>query len=161
MGQVWRKELFSNECQEVCPGLYIGHVGCAQDAAVLRGCKITRIVDVSAQEYRVPPGVQRLRLPVPDVPWYDIRSIFGRTNAFIAQGLSQGECVLVHCHWGRSRSASVVLAFLMAFYHMTLDDSLSWLKRKRSVTSPNFGFMQYLRRYERELQYYRSMIKKS
>jgi protein-tyrosine phosphatase len=160
MGSVWIKELFENKCQQVCPGLYIGHVGCARDQALLAGHKITRIVDVSAQEYNVPPGVKRLCLPVPDVPWFDIRSIFGRTNAFIAQGLIKGESVLVHCHWGRSRSASVVLAFLMAFYRMSLKDSLSWLTSKRSVTSPNFGFMECLKRYEQELQLYRSMIEK-
>lgn len=150
-------QLFSNECQEVVPGLYIGHIGSAKDAAVLNRYNITRVVDVSAQPaYEPPPGVTVLRIPIPDIATFDIRRILGLTNAFIAQSLLNGHSVLVHCHWGISRSASVILAYLMAFRKLSLQASLQLLSSKRWVINPNQGFRRYLLAYEHELEGFRT-----
>ena len=56
--------------------------------------------------------------------------------------------VLVHCYHGKSRSAALVTAFLMAKYRLGVDEALALLKRKRSVVSPNPGFMAQLRLWE-------------
>jgi atypical dual specificity phosphatase len=153
-------QLFSNDCQEVVRGLYIGHIGTAKDPLALAKYGITRVVDVSAQPYDPPPGVTVLRLPIPDVSTYDIRQIFGLTNAFIVDALRDGCNVLVHCHWGISRSATVVLAFLLAFHHhLTLEQSLILLQSKRSVINPNQGFRRMLALYEQELVLYRRQTK--
>src|SRR5437868_2832132 len=141
-------QYFGKECQEVVPGLYIGHLGCARDAAVLRSYGIRRVVDVSAQDYTVPSSVDRLRLPIPDVSDYDVRQIIAATNQFIHEGVVNKENVLVHCHWGISRSAAVVVAYLMAFHHMTLEQALNHLQTKRTVVQPNRGFMQFLKLYQ-------------
>lgn len=153
-------QYFSSECQEVVPNLYIGHIGCATDAGVLGRRRITRIVDVSGRPYEVPPGVEALRLNVPDIPTFDIRQIFGETNDFISRSIAEGQGVLVHCHWGVSRSASVVLAYLMAFHHLTLEQSLALVRNKRSVVQPNLGFMYFLTLYQRELELYRQSHKR-
>lgn len=148
-------QFFSNDCQEVVAGLYIGHVDSATDAGCLARNGITHVVDVSGRFYAPPPGITLLRLPVPDVPEFDIRQIFGRTNSFIADAIRSGNRVLVHCAWGKSRSAAVILAYLMAYHRMSLDDSLALLKSKRSVVQPNSGFMKFLKMYELELDTYR------
>ena len=51
--------------------------------------------------------------------------------------------VLVHCHQGRSRSAAVVLAYLMLKHEMTLLDAIKTLRERRWIW-PNDGFLNQL-----------------
>lgn len=51
--------------------------------------------------------------------------------------------VLVHCHVGVSRSATLVLAYLMLKQHLTLVEAICAVKENRGVT-PNRGFLRQL-----------------
>ena len=66
---------------------------------------------------------------------------------FIHDGLTYGEVVFVHCRAGVSRSATVVIAYLMRYYGLALDDALKYVKNRRSVVNPNPGFMAQLWKY--------------
>jgi atypical dual specificity phosphatase len=152
----WRSQMshwcFHNDCQEIVPHLFLGHVGSATDPTVIAERKIRKIVDVSQRNYTIPPDIDMLRLDVPDDPGFDIRTIFPKTNAFIARAVESGQNCLVHCAWGVSRSTSIVLAYLMAHRNLTLDASLALAKEKRPVCRPNVGFLACLRAYEKELE---------
>jgi len=52
--------------------------------------------------------------------------------------------VLVHCTMGMSRSATLVLAYLVRHTNMSLAQALLHTKERRPVASPNPGFMQQL-----------------
>lgn len=56
--------------------------------------------------------------------------------------------VLVHCFAGVSRSATVVLAYMM-YKGASLAEALALLRSKRSVVSPNPSFMKQLIEYEK------------
>eukprot|EP00241_Pyramimonas_parkeae_P019715 CAMPEP_0114292176 /NCGR_PEP_ID=MMETSP0059-20121206/8916_1 /TAXON_ID=36894 /ORGANISM="Pyramimonas parkeae, Strain CCMP726" /LENGTH=167 /DNA_ID=CAMNT_0001413795 /DNA_START=159 /DNA_END=660 /DNA_ORIENTATION=+ len=62
-----------------------------------------------------------------------------------------GDAVFVHCSYGKSRSASLVMAFLMHALRLSLRESFSQLKRLRPVLNPNVGFMKQLMAFERGL----------
>lgn len=51
--------------------------------------------------------------------------------------------VLVHCAMGVSRSATVVLAFLMIYENMTLVDAIQTVQAHRDIC-PNSGFLSQL-----------------
>jgi protein-tyrosine phosphatase len=51
--------------------------------------------------------------------------------------------VFVHCHQGRSRSASIVLSYLMLYQGMTVQEAMKTVRLKREV-SPNDGFIKRL-----------------
>jgi atypical dual specificity phosphatase len=139
------------------PGLYIGNVQTARDPVQLKRLGITHIVDLSQIDYDVPlPFVIRMRLSVPDVPEFDMRRIFGLTNAFIRRALLGGGRVLVHCHWGVSRSAAIVLAYLMSFGQLTYAEAASDLRLARPVVRPNEGFHSQLTGYEAQMQAFRA-----
>lgn len=149
--------LWTPAADEVVPGLYIGNLSGAQDGALLRKHRITHIVDVSNVAYPPPDlSLRYLRLPIPDVAEFDIRQIFGRTNAFIREATLAGGRVLVHCKMGVSRSASVVLAFLIAFGQLSLADAIDVLLAARPVIRPNRGFRAQLAVYEREVADFRA-----
>lgn len=48
--------------------------------------------------------------------------------------IGDGHVVLVHCHEGKSRTCSVILAYLMRNLSMTYEDALLLVKEKRPQT---------------------------
>lgn len=62
-----------------------------------------------------------------------------------------GGRVLVHCAQGVSRSAAVVIAYLMRTYDMLLNDALALVTACRPCVSPNIGFIYQLTEYGKVL----------
>lgn len=54
-----------------------------------------------------------LRCPIRDEENVDIAAYFSKAHTFIEQARGRGTAVLVHCHEGKSRSITLVLAYLM------------------------------------------------
>ena len=71
---------------------------------------------------------------------------FETTNKFIDQAREQG-CVLVHCHAGVSRSASVVIAYLVWKNGWTTTQAFKHIKKSRFIM-PNNGFVLQLKEYQ-------------
>lgn len=58
--------------------------------------------------------------------------------------------VLVHCHVGVSRSATLVLAYLMLKQNLTLVEAICAVKESRGVI-PNRGFLRQLIKLDEQL----------
>lgn len=58
--------------------------------------------------------------------------------------------LLVHCVMGRSRSATLFLAYLMIRENMTLVDAIEQVKTRRRII-PNWGFLKQLRELDMQL----------
>jgi len=58
---------------------------------------------------------------------------------------------LVHCMAGVSRSSTIVIAYCMKAYKMTLKDAVAFVSQQRPIISPNYGFRTQLIEYERQL----------
>jgi Dual specificity phosphatase, catalytic domain len=151
MGLVWSSlqlsewlSYFSSECQEVVPGLYIGNASSAQDSAMLQRLGITCVVDVSDGRCIPIDGLVYLRHQIPDSSDFEIRTILDSTNKFITEALSNKKKVLVHCQWGRSRSAAVVIGYLCHSRKIDFDQALALVRQKRPIVAPNKGFVRQL-----------------
>ena len=59
--------------------------------------------------------------------------------------------ILVHCAMGISRSATIVIAYLMSRYNLTLKTAYDFVKSRRSIVAPNQLFMNLLKEYDNEL----------
>ena len=59
--------------------------------------------------------------------------------------------LLVHCVMGRSRSATLFLAYLMIYHNMTIVDAIDHVKQRRRII-PNWGFLKQLRELDESLQ---------
>lgn len=89
------------------------------------------------------PGIKYHVIPATDTATYKLDKHFGDAINFIADGIHKNEITLVHCHAGISRSATIVLAYLMCLgFHIT--DALKCLKHCRPFVCPNDGFMEQL-----------------
>ena len=87
-------------------------------------------------------------LQVTDLPQEDLLSHFTGSNAFIQEGLAKDGAVLVHCYRGRSRSATVVVAFLMQKHGYSAERALAKVRSKREIIQPHDSFLAQLRLYE-------------
>ena len=83
-----------------------------------------------------------------DLPEEDLLSHFAVSNTFIEDGLAKDGAVLVHCYRGRSRSATVVVAFLMQKHGYSAERALAKVRAKREIIQPHESFLAQLRLYE-------------
>ncbi|KAF3491916.1 yvh1 [Arthroderma uncinatum] len=95
---------------------------------------------------------KHLLIPVDDIDDEDLLQHFPTTNEFIRSGLESGdgtEGVLVHCAMGKSRSATICMAFLLHRQPgaLTPAETLELLRRTRPLCEPNRGFMEQLELY--------------
>jgi protein-tyrosine phosphatase len=70
----------------------------------------------------------------------DITAYFEECFQFMDKCRLEGKNVLVHCIMGASRSASMVIYYLMRGEKMTLKDAFHMTKGKRPVVRPNPRF---------------------
>ncbi|EOA20873.1 hypothetical protein CARUB_v10001210mg [Capsella rubella] len=82
-----------------------------------------------------------------DKEWENLLDFFDLCLDFIDAGRKE-KGVLVHCFAGTSRSASVVIAYLMRTEKLSSEDALASLKQSAHA-SPNLGFLKQLDLFER------------
>jgi len=83
-----------------------------------------------------------------DTPFENISILFEKVTEDIHASLLAGKKVYVHCFMGRSRSASLVTAYLIRYHGMALKEALRFLRSKRAINI-NYGFIAQLESYER------------
>ena len=60
------------------------------------------------------------------------------------EALSSGGKVLVHCYAGVSRSATIVIAYLILEHNLGCLEATALVKRQRPEVFPNAGFQRQL-----------------
>jgi protein-tyrosine phosphatase len=95
-----------------------------------------------------PDQFKYLKMDLDDVAGFDISGHFDQAVSFLEEAKINSANVLVHCQQGISRSASMVIAYLIAKENMSLKDALELVKSKRQIVNPNPGFMSHLAQFE-------------
>ncbi|KAJ4894402.1 Cytochrome P450 protein [Raphanus sativus] len=129
-------------------GLYLGSVAAACNKNLLKSYNVTHILTVASSLrpahpddfiYKVVRGRHKLGM------------YFDECFDFIDEAKKLGGSVLVHCFVGKSRSVTIVVAYLMKKHGMTLTQALQHVKSIRPVASPNAGFIKQLQDLEKSL----------
>lgn len=133
-------------------GLYVGSIQTAKNKEELKRLNITHILTVA--NYMIPlyPNefVYKI-INVPDKQDADIKQYFDDCINFIDEAKRTGGGVLVHCVVGKSRSVTIVVAYLMKKQGMSKSEALQHVRSKRPIASPNPGFRVQLKDFEKSL----------
>uniref|UniRef100_A0A8C6X2Z1 Dual specificity protein phosphatase n=1 Tax=Naja naja TaxID=35670 RepID=A0A8C6X2Z1_NAJNA len=150
---VWARGGSDNHVDQVWPNLYLGDAWAARSKHILQSIGTTHILNAADGPYNINTGARYYRdLPIQyygvqafDDNSFDISVFFHEAADFIHQALnSEGSKVFVHCAMGLSRSATLVLAYLMIHENLTLVEALKSVDSHRGIC-PNTGFLSQLR----------------
>ncbi|CAN0915903.1 Dual specificity protein phosphatase PHS1 [Linum grandiflorum] len=136
--------------------LFIGGALAARSLYTLQHLGITHILCLCANEIGQSDS-QRQDLfeyrnySICDSEDSNISSIFDDASDYIDHVESTGGKVLVHCFEGKSRSATLVLAYLMLRKNFTLAQAWNSLRRVHRRAQPNDGFARMLLELDKKL----------
>ncbi|XP_047617898.1 dual specificity phosphatase 29 isoform X1 [Phacochoerus africanus] len=155
----WKGSPQYTHVNEVWPKLYIGDEATALDRYGLQKAGFTHVLNAAHGRWNVDTGPDYYRdmaieyhgVEADDLPTFDLSIFFYPAAAFIDAALRyEHNKILVHCAMGRSRSATLVLAYLMIHRNMTLVDAIRQVAKNRCVL-PNRGFLKQLRELDKQL----------
>lgn len=132
----------------VRPFLLLASQDAAHDMDTLRRYKVSHVLNVAYGVSNLFPEELLYRtVQILDLPETDILSFLEECSSFIDQARKQDGVVLVHCNAGVSRSASIVIGYLMLREKLSFEDAYSQIKCARPSVRPNPGFYQQLSNY--------------
>merc|ERR1711872_9120 len=155
------KEKDPPSAHEIIPNLFLGNKAAAENTEYLKTNKITHLLNMGSDSKRstkffvVPDkeGLEKEGIELKSCPeWRDMKIIdcFAECTDWIQKSLDEEGRVLVVCWQGASRSAAIVLAFLVRKMNMRLEEAVMLVKRERDIR-PNNAFLQQLIDYEASL----------
>lgn len=142
------------ELTPILPFLFLGNEQDAQDLEALRRLNIGYVLNVTTHLplFHYEKGLLSYkRLPATDSNKQNLRQYFEEAFEFIEEAHQCGKGLLIHCQAGVSRSATIVIAYLMKHTRMTMTDAYKFVKGKRPIISPNLNFMGQLLEFEEDL----------
>lgn len=90
------------------------------------------------------------QVPISDTDNSNMLPYLDSCLEFIHDGRTQGYHVLVHCQQGVSRSASIIIAYLMKYLGLTLTDAYVHLKSQRHDVKPKRNFLHQLMEFQKQ-----------
>ncbi|KAK9889923.1 hypothetical protein WA026_008732 [Henosepilachna vigintioctopunctata] len=138
----------------ICSGVYIGNKYTAKDKRFLVNNGFTHVLNAAegldfmtqvdtSQDYYRDAKIKYMGIPGEDRPSWNISVYFDLAAKFIDNAVRSGGKVLVHCVVGISRSATLVLAYLMICKKMNAAEALEYAFKHRRIF-PNIGFLHHL-----------------
>jgi len=140
---------------QILDRLWLGRASDALNLHFLKQNKITHVVSFCNRPYpfRFNPTIHHTLMWINDDAnaKFHFKTIVHNLETILNK---PGTNVLVHCHNGISRSASVIIAYLMKTKSLPYRSSFEFVKHKRHMICPNQGFVKQLLEYEQQLRHF-------
>lgn len=128
----------------VLPGLFMGSQDVTQSEFLLQKHGITHVLSIGVKVSQL-TGYYYTFIEVLDIPEFNMNPVFEQCNSIIDSVRNVGGVVFVHCNAGVSRSAAVVIAYLMKLKKLSYLEAFDVLKKERPCIKPNEGFVKQLK----------------
>ena len=147
---------------QVLPRIYLGDREDATTEATLQKHKIGFVIsllseDLTKDELKIYQRnrIKRLYIEIVDSRTARISSHFKRVlhhmEMYISAKNNHNRNILVHCHAGISRSATIVIAYVMNHCGLPAESAERNVRLFRDIINPNPGFCIQLLKFEQEL----------
>ncbi|XP_074662578.1 serine/threonine/tyrosine-interacting protein A-like [Tubulanus polymorphus] len=144
------------DMQEIIPGLYLGPYAAAVKSKLcyLQNFGITHIICIrqSCEANFIKPNFpdvfKYLVLDIADSQTENIIRFFPKVRDFLNNCFLTGGKALVHGNAGISRSAALIIAYVMEKHGLSYRETYSYVQERRFCINPNEGFAQQLQEYE-------------
>jgi len=144
------------QMQEICPGIYLGPYACAakNKLEALKASGITHLICIRhVMESNIikpnfPHDFSYMVLDVADNFEQNIIQFLPKTREFIDNALQSQGKVVIHGNAGISRSAAIVIGYVMEKFGLTYKDAFQYVQSKRFCVNPNNHFIHQLSEYE-------------
>lgn len=135
---------------KIIEGLYITGFETACDKKTLDKFHIKAIISLGdIREYCKYDDISYMNIDIYDDKDEDIQKYFEATHGFINDAKGN---ILVHCRAGISRSVTIVIAYLVSEFDMTVQEALQHIRKIRPCAHPNSGFMKQLIAYQKSFE---------
>jgi len=148
----------------IIDNIYLGNGYNASNYSVIRDYNIKYIVNVTKEipnyyEYNIVSttntscipsnlDIKYFTIPILDNDEGHISVHISNVLDFIEEAQSKNDGnILIHCYMGSSRSASIVLAYLIYKYNFTLKNALKYIKKKRDIVNININFINDIKEF--------------
>lgn len=139
---------------EILPSLYLCGACAIVRPETLENLEIKFVVNATVELPDTPlpnEPPSYLRVPIKDVRESNLMEYFDQVADLIEKTRQEYGKSLVHCVAGVSRSASLVIAYLIKYADMTLKSAFQHVRSIRPQVRPNIGFFKQLIEYEQRL----------
>lgn len=140
------------EASKIFDNIYLGDINSVYDIKRLKELDITHIISVV--EGFDPPYINDfdyLVINAIDNENTDLSNIFEISNKYINELLDDNKKVLIHCTYGKSRSVTILAAYIISAFGTNINTTLKFIKSKRNIINPNKYFVQQLQNYYNNL----------
>jgi hypothetical protein len=139
--------------------LYLGSENHASSIDILNAIKVDLVINCTKNipnyfdnlDLYSDRFIDYIRVPINDTASEDIGKYFEQTSKIIQKALDSDLTVFVHCKAGISRSASIVIAYIMWSENMSFEAAFAKLRAVRPCIDPNIGFSALLSEYSKKL----------
>lgn len=139
------RTFFFPEIDQITEKIFLGNEDAQRDKEKLKKLGITHILVVgNGLEIFHPTDFEYKQFEVNDFPTENISKYFQEAFDFI----EKSDKVFVHCAAGVSRSATIVIAYIMKKKKLDHESALAFVTSKRPVIYPNSGFIKQLSEYK-------------
>lgn len=132
--------------------IFIGTQVDSANKQQLQKLGVTHVLNASSESPNsYEDDFEYLKLALDDSAEVDITETFSRAFEFIDRCMEEKGRLFIHCQLGVSRSATILIAYIMRSYNTTLHNAIAMVRSRRQQILPNKGFLKQLGRFEERL----------
>jgi protein-tyrosine phosphatase len=129
--------------------LYLGSQASTNNEALVT-YNIQNVISIGCNPICYNPIVKIFKYDIEDNSDSDnLYKFFNQTipniHNIINECIDKKEPILVHCQAGMSRSAAVIITWLMFYKNITYEEAYKYVKERRPVITPNATFVDYMK----------------
>jgi protein-tyrosine phosphatase len=132
----------------IIDNIYLGNSSHTEEELLVIG--ISYIFNITTNHYREYKKIIEIKCPTEDVSEWNILESFPKIIDKMKELHDKRHRIYVHCHAGISRSASVIILYLIKYHKYKFREAFKFVRNKRICIQPNPGFVKQLKILEKE-----------